>query len=215
MRLTSPHPICWNALVYVNEAQAGHLTRYLPHINHTVPKYLIGLYLANTWSYAQPVLRWHIKAYLHIWCGRCQSHTCINRVFNKRPKGPYIVHLSTMWRLFGGIGQGGHFFLLIGPKNKKLGRGRWDLVSCRVSLNSVQRFQRRIRECLGKSEARAVILFFRSAQNTQTWLRTSRSFCLSSFFEFRSAEKSKISQPIRGQGGHLVFPIGPKNTTFC
>ena len=23
-----------------------------------------------------------------------------------------------------------------------------------------------------------------------------------------------MSQPIRGQGGHLVFPIGPKNTNF-
>ena len=31
--------------------------------------------------------------------------------------------------------------------------------------------------------------------------------------KFRSAvseEKSKMSRPIRGQGGHLVFPIGPK-----
>ena len=23
-----------------------------------------------------------------------------------------------------------------------------------------------------------------------------------------------MSQPIRGQGGHLVFPIGPKNTNL-
>ena len=38
---------------------------------------------------------------------------------------------------------------------------------------------------------------------------------LSSFVEFRSAfseEKSKMSQPIGDQGGHLVFAIGPKNT---
>ena len=44
-----------------------------------------------------------------------------------------------------------------------------------------------------------------------------RSCFLSSFVEFRSAvseEKSKMSQPIRGQGGHLVFPIGPKNTNL-
>ena len=44
-----------------------------------------------------------------------------------------------------------------------------------------------------------------------------RSCFLSSFFEFCSAvssEKSKISQPIRGQGGHLVFQIGPKNTNL-
>ena len=55
------------------------------------------------------------------------------------------------------------------PEKHKLGRGHWDLASCQVSLNSVQRFQR---------------------------------------------EKSKMSQPIRGQGGHLVFPIGPENTNL-
>ena len=124
---------------------------------------------------------------------------------------------------FWGIGQGGHFCLLISPKNTnsekdveillpvkfrwipfsgfrgevenvsanqrpgrpscfsdrpekhKLGRGRWDLASCQVSLNSVQRFQRRSRKCLSQSEARAAILFYKSAQNTQTWQRTLRS----------------------------------------
>ena len=52
------------------------------------------------------------------------------------------------------------------PKKHKLGRGLWDLASCQVSLNSVQRFQRRSRKCLSQSEARAAILFFRPAQNT-------------------------------------------------
>ena len=33
------------------------------------------------------------------------------------------------------------------PEKHKLGRGRWDLASCQVSLNSVQRFQRRSRKC--------------------------------------------------------------------
>ena len=55
------------------------------------------------------------------------------------------------------------------PEKHKLGRRRWDLASCQVSLNSVQRFQRRSRKCLSQSEARA---------------------------------------------GHLVFPIGPKNTSL-
>ena len=54
------------------------------------------------------------------------------------------------------------------PEKHKLGRGRWDLASCQVSLNSVQWFQRS-RKCLSKSEARAAILFFRSARKTQTW----------------------------------------------
>ena len=54
------------------------------------------------------------------------------------------------------------------PKKHKLGRGRWDLASCKVSLNSVQQFQRRSQKCLSQSEARAAILFFRSARKTQT-----------------------------------------------
>ena len=61
------------------------------------------------------------------------------------------------------------------------------------------------------------ILFFRSAQKTQTWQRTLRSCFLSSFVEFPSAvseKKSKMSQPIKGRGSHLVFLIGPKNTNL-
>ena len=50
------------------------------------------------------------------------------------------------------------------PKKHKLGRRRWDLASCQVLLNSVQQFQRRSQKCLSQSEARAAILFFRSAQ---------------------------------------------------
>ena len=50
------------------------------------------------------------------------------------------------------------------PEKHKLGRGRWDLASCQVSLNFIQRFQRRSWKCLSQSEARAAILFFRSTQ---------------------------------------------------
>ena len=66
-------------------------------------------------------------------------------------------------------GQGGHLVFPNRPEKHKLGRGRCDLASCQVSLNSVQRFQRRSRKCLSQSEARAAILFFRSARKTQTW----------------------------------------------
>ena len=55
------------------------------------------------------------------------------------------------------------------PEKHKRGRGRWDLASCQVSLNSVQWFQRRSPKCLSQSEARAAFLFFRSARKTQTW----------------------------------------------
>ena len=103
------------------------------------------------------------------------------------------------------------------PEKHKLGRGLWDLASCQVSLNSIQWFQRRRRKCLSQSKARAAILFFWSARKTQTWSRMLRSYFLSSFVEFRlavSEEKLKMSQAIRGQGCHLVFPIGLKNTNL-
>ena len=46
------------------------------------------------------------------------------------------------------------------PEKHKLGRGRWDLASCQVLLNSSQWFQRRSWKCLSQSEARVAILFF-------------------------------------------------------
>ena len=55
------------------------------------------------------------------------------------------------------------------PEKHKLGWGRWDLASCQVSLNSVQRFQRRSWKCFSQSEARAAILFFLSARKSQSW----------------------------------------------
>ena len=63
---------------------------------------------------------------------------------------------------------------------------------------------------------RVAILFFRSApKNTNLVYRALRYCFLSSFVEFCSAvsEKSKMSQPIRGQSGHLAFPICPKKKT--
>ena len=56
------------------------------------------------------------------------------------------------------------FFLSV----RKTQTWRWVLASCKVSANSVQRFQRRSRKCLIQSEARAVILFFLSDRKIQT-----------------------------------------------
>ena len=64
------------------------------------------------------------------------------------------------------------------PEKRKLGRGHWPLASSQVSLNSVQRFQRIFRKCLSQSEARAAILFFRSARKTQIlWGRWDLASC--------------------------------------
>ena len=65
-----------------------------------------------------------------------------------------------------------------------------------------------------------LLLWNHRMEFNETWqeARSQRplpSCFLSSFVKFRSvvsAEKSKMSQQIRGQGGHLVFPIGPKKT---
>ena len=56
------------------------------------------------------------------------------------------------------------FLITDRTKNTNLRRGHWDLASCQVSLNSIQRFQRRSRKCLSQSEAMAAILFFPSAR---------------------------------------------------
>ena len=66
-------------------------------------------------------------------------------------------------------GQGGHLVFPIGPINTNLVEDVEILLPVKVSLNSVQRFQRRSRKCLSQSEARVAILFFRSARKTQTW----------------------------------------------
>ena len=71
-------------------------------------------------------------------------------------------------------------------KPHKLGKERWGLVSCQVSLNSVQRLQSRSHKYLGQSEARAAILVFLSSWKAQIWQRMFRSCFLPSFVEFRS-----------------------------
>ena len=81
---------------------------------------------------------------------------------NKRPKGPHIVHPSTMCHLFEESARAAIFDTDL-PEKYKLGRGR------KVSLNSVQWSQRRSQKRLSESEARAAILVFRSARKTQTW----------------------------------------------
>ena len=91
-------------------------------------------------------------------------------------------------------GQGGHLFFPIDPKNTNL-------------VEDV--------EILLPVKFRWILFsgFRREVENQ----RTLRSCFLSSFVEFNSAvseEKSKMSQPIRGQGGHLVFLISPKNTNL-
>ena len=112
------------------------------------------------------------------------------------------------------VGQGGHSCLLVGLKNK-LGKGRWDLVSCRVLLNSVKRFQRRSRKCLCQSDAGWQSCF--PIYPTNTTLVKDVEILLPDkyrwipFSVFREVENVSANQR---QGSHLVFPIHLKNTNF-
>ena len=131
--------------------------------------------------------------------------TNLSKLGNKRPKGPYIVHLS----------QGGHLVFSICPKNINLVEDVEILLPVKFHLIPFSSFRGEVKKSLSQSEARTAILFFWSAWKTQTWWRTLRSCFLSSFVECHSVvseEKSKMSQPIISQGGHLVFPISLKNT---
>ena len=113
-------------------------------------------------------------------------------------------------------GEGGHLFSNRQEKDK-LGRGHWDLASCQVSLNSVQRLQRRSWKCLGQLEARAAILFFRLTRKTKLgrghWDLASCQVSLNSVQQFER-NSLKCLNPIRGQGSHLVFPIDLKMTNL-
>ena len=62
----------------------------------------------------------------------------------------------------------GHLGFLIGAKNTSLVEDIELLLS--VSENSVQRFQRISQKCLSQSEARAAILFFRSARKNTNFI---------------------------------------------
>ena len=79
--------------------------------------------------------------------------------------------------------RGGHFVFPIGPKN----------------TNFVEDVD--------------IVLPVKFRRITRTWQRPTLKFCfLSSFVEFCSAvteEKSKMSQPIRGQGGlfEILLPV--------
>ena len=85
-------------------------------------------------------------------------------------------------------GQCGHLVFRSARKTQTW-RGRWDLASCQVSLNSVQQFQRRSRKCIGQSEARAAILFI----GREHWDLASCKIRWISFSSFRGERPGRPS----------------------
>ena len=153
---------------------------------------------------------------------------------NKRPKGPHNVRLSTMCHLFWRIGQGCYFYLLFDPINTNLVEDVEILLPVKFRWIPFSGFRGKVKIRPSQSEARAAILFFWSArtlvkdvenssfrgevENVSANLVEGIEILLSVKFRWIPfsglEEKSKMSQPIRGQGGHLVLPIGRKTQTW-
>ena len=103
------------------------------------------------------------------------------------------------------------------PEKHKLSRGRWNLASCQVSLDSVQRFQRRRQKCLNKSEVwRSSWVFFVGPKNTnlvediEIMLPVKFHWILLSEFkgEVLNVSSNKMARAA------IFFSINPKNTNF-
>ena len=80
------------------------------------------------------------------------------------------------------------------PKKHKRGRGRWYLASCQVSLNSVQRFQRRCKKCVSQGH-----LFFSDPPEKHNlgrgcWDLTSSPVSLNSFQRLQRRSRKCLSQ---------------------
>ena len=89
-------------------------------------------------------------------------------------------------------------FIFSSAWKRKLGRGRCDITSCQVSLNSVQRFQRRSRKCLSQSEVGMAILFFdppgKHNLGRGRWDLASCQVSLNSVQQFQRKSRKCISQ---------------------
>ena len=124
-----------------------------------------------------------------------------------------MCHLC--WR----IGQGCHLDFPVSPKNTNLVRGRWILVSCKVSLNFIQRFQKRSGKCFSQSHTRAAILVSiispittNVVENNEIWHPVRFRWLSFSCFRGEVENVSANQMP----PGHLGFriPIGLKNTNL-
>ena len=114
-------------------------------------------------------------------------------------------------------GQGVYFVFPIIPKNENFVKDVEILLHVKFRRIPFSGFRGEVENAFANQRPRQPSCVFLIAPKTQTWYRMLRSCFLSCFVEFRSAvseEKSKMSQPIRGQSGHLVFPIGQKNTSL-
>ena len=110
--------------------------------------------------------------------------------------------------------QGGHLVLPIGPKNINLVKDVEILIPDKFRWIPFSGCRGEIENVSANQTPGQLSCFSDRPEKHKLDYRTLKSCFLSNFVEFRSAvseEKSSMSQQIRGQGGHLVFPNGPKN----
>ena len=98
-------------------------------------------------------------------------------------------------------------------KNTNLIEGFDVLLPIKFRQNSFNSSGEKVEKCFSQSEARAAIFDFRSARKTQIdrglWGIASCQVSSKSIQRLRRRRR-KIFQSIRGQDGHLGFPIGTK-----
>ena len=102
------------------------------------------------------------------------------------------------------------------PEKHKLGRGRWDLASCQVSLNSIKQFQRRSPKSLSQSEARTAILFSDWPEKHKLgrgrWDLASYQVSLNSIQRFQRRSQKCLSQSEARAA--ILFSDRPENTNL-
>ena len=140
-------------------------------------------------------------------CQVCSTHENWYPGKYKRPKGPHIVHLSTMCHLFDRSARW--------TEKHKLGRGRWGLASCQVSFIILfSGFRGEVENISDNQRPEQPSCFSDWPEKHKLgrgrWDLASCQVSMNSVQRFQRRSR-KMSQPTRGQGGQLLFPIGPKN----
>ena len=104
---------------------------------------------------------------------------------------------------------GGHLGFPIGQK-------RLDLASCQLRSNSVQRFRTRSRKCPSQSEFGRPSCFFFGPTNINLVKDVEILLPVKFRWILFSSFRGEVENVIVNQrpGGHLGFPIGPKNTNL-
>ena len=114
-------------------------------------------------------------------------------------------------------GQGGHLVFTIGPKNTNLVEGVEILLPVKFRWIPFSGFRGEVENVSSNQRPGRPSCFSDRPEKHKLGRGHWDLASCQRFVEFRSAvseQKLKMSQPIRGQGGHLVFPIGPKNTNL-